>query len=294
MTDDELMERMREDAVFNPWLNKVDEFRANLQNGTRKFVLDQEKVDEYESRIGALKNEDEIENFRLRLELLPQPFIGSPEANVWLLLKNPGYSEIDYYDHLGSMTVLSNQPAQQCDKESLKQRQDLMLAQYTFKQDSGKQFYLLNEVFHTSTISGKGGYGWYSRYLFPRDGLFCNFCSSNSAADRLRFCSQNLFVLDYHPYHSESYCEEFSDILKDEYWDRLIEHALSNKKLLVFWGSKVLGRVKKKFEELYDKAVSEGRVYVLKGASAYFSSNCLFQVVGKHGDFMRSYLQVKA
>ena len=294
MNDKDLMDKLRNDDTFNPWLNKIEEFRMNLQNGTHKFVLDQEKVDEYEHKIDTLKVDGEIESFKLRLELLPQPFIGSPEANIWLILKNPGFSEIDYYDHWGCITASSNLPAQQRDQESLNLRQDLMLAQYEFKQDAGKEFYLLDEVFHTSAISGKGGYGWYSRYLFPHDGLFSNFCDSNSAEARLAFCSQNLFVLDYHPYHSESYCEEHSDILKNTYWDRLIKHALCNNKLLVFWGSKILGKVKKMFEELYDNAVSQGRVYVLKGASAYFSSNCLFQVVGKQGGFMHSYLRMKA
>ena len=33
MTDNELMEKLRMDADFNPWLNKVNEFRTNLQEG---------------------------------------------------------------------------------------------------------------------------------------------------------------------------------------------------------------------------------------------------------------------
>ena len=92
MTDGELIKKLREELEFNPWLGKADEFRSNFQNGVREFVLDQTKVDEYETMVG--KMEGDADCYHLRLDIPPQPFIGTPTAGVWLLLKNPGFSEI--------------------------------------------------------------------------------------------------------------------------------------------------------------------------------------------------------
>ena len=287
MDDKELMNKLRHDEIFNPWLGKVEEFQCNLDFGIRQFILVADKIDNYNARINNGGRE-----FLLKTDIPPQPFIGTPEANIWLLLKNPGFSEIDLYDCWGD-----NVPgcrAMRADRvsEALLQRQRLMISQYRFAQEKGKEFYLLDESFHTSAICGKGGYGWYSRYLFPKDGLLTKYCASESPGDRLMFCSRNIFVLDYHPYHSEKYCDDGADILKENYWDQLVAHGLVNNKLLVFWGSKILGKVKAQFKELYDQAVEQERVFVLKSASAYFSSNCLFQVVGKSGEFLRPYLRL--
>lgn len=291
MNDNDLMDKLRNDGTFNPWLDKIDEFRSNLKNGVRKFILNQAKVDEYEKLVDKMDGDTDC--YHLRLDIPPQPFIGMPTAGIWLLLKNPGFSEIDLYDYWGTMSQINGIDMQNPDLGLLQLRRELLLSQYGFSQREGHEFYLLSESFKTCSVSGKGGYGWYSRYLFPKGGLLSKHCTSEIAEDRLAFCSRNIFVLDYHPYHSENYCEANSDILKEEYWDKLVEHALTNNKLLVFWGSKILGKVKAQFEELYDKAVEAGRIYVLKGASAYFSSNCLFQVVGKGGKFLQPYLRVQ-
>jgi len=286
MTDKELIDKLRHDATFNPWLNKVDEFRQGLATGIRQFVLDCNKIDEYNVRIngGPAK-------FCLKLEIPPQPFIGTPEANIWLLLKNPGYSDIDLYDCWGDIVQDSIVLPADVAKNALQRRQELMISQFGFDQEKGKEFYLLDESFRTCIASGKGGYGWYSRYLFPEDGLLSKFCE-NTTADRLAFCSRNIFVLDYHPYHSKNFCEAHSDVLVHEYWKVLVEHGLKSKKIMVFWGSKILAKVRQRFPQEYASAVNERRVFVLKGARAYFSSESLYQVADSNGEFLKPYIQV--
>ena len=293
MNDNELMDNLKNDVAFNPWLGKVDEYRNNFETGIRSFVLHKNKVDDYESKVNVIDGEND--QLHLRLDIPPQPFIGMPTAGIWLLLKNPGFSEIDLYDYWGTMSQ-NNSVIRKIQSERevqlLQDRRERLLSQYSFSQESGCEFYLLDDSFKTCSVSGKGGFGWYSRYLFPKGGLLSRYCASDRDEDKLAFCSRNIFVLDYHPYHSENYCEEYADILKDNYWDKLVEHALINNKLLVFWGSKILSKVKTQFEELYNNAVEAGRIYVLKGASAYFSSNCLFKVVGRGGVFLKPYLKV--
>jgi hypothetical protein len=288
MSDNELMDKLKNDATFNPWIEKIDEYKNNFRTGIRSFVLDKNKVDDYENKVNEMDGEND--RLHLRLDIPPQPFIGMPTAGIWLLLKNPGFSEIDLYDYWGTMSQNNSIIRQVQSERDLQDRRNLFLSQYNFSQQSGREFYLLDDSFNTCSVSGKGGFGWYSRYLFPKGGLLSMYCASK--AERLAFCSRNIFVLDYHPYHSENYCEEYADVLKEDYWDKLVEHALTNNKLLVFWGSKILGKVKAQFGELYNNSVEAGRIYVLKGASAYFSSNCLFQVVGRGGGFLKPYLKV--
>ena len=84
----------------NPWSEMATKIRNALETNSLsmgRFVLpmDERIISEFE----ADHKGDETE---LRLNLPPQPFIGNPEAKIWIVQFNPGYSSIiDDYDYLG-------------------------------------------------------------------------------------------------------------------------------------------------------------------------------------------------
>lgn len=90
----------------NPFLGVQDEWRRRLAQTTganlaqlsaQRFVLPyDEHNDAFNAEVRAREEEDL--HSKLRLEFLPVPFIGSPEADTWYVQINPGVSDLDYYD----------------------------------------------------------------------------------------------------------------------------------------------------------------------------------------------------
>ena len=109
--------------------------------------------------------------------------------------------------------------------------------------------------------------------LFPANGngLIHAIAPGIKSNQYCGWCSENLFVLDYFPYHSAKFYDKGADCLKQNYWGFLAKHGLTNKKLMVFWGSKILNRVKKDYPEEFDAAAKEERIAILRGQKAVFS-----------------------
>lgn len=276
MTDKELMQRLRTDAEFNPWLKVAAEWQ---KTDCDHFVLDEHAVEDYKKKLAKDSKEKEKRKKKLHLDLLPQPFVGTPEAGIWLMLKNPGYSEWDEYDdHKGTVrkqNELREWESADEEQQMFQRRRELIFKQYKFALQGNERFYVLDDSFRTrrNGVGGcEGAYRWYERQIFPDDGLIQNMNPGMTPDQYAGWCSNNLFVLDYFPYHSEKFYNAGADLLKQDYWDALVEYGLDNEKLLVFWGSKILNRVKKnqRFKAKYEKAAAKGRIAILRGQKAVF------------------------
>lgn len=292
MSDEDLMVKLQGDKNFNPWIGQSDVWNQIIKDGKFErncFVLDVDK-DSFEK--ANLKGA-EI-NRRLRGDILPQPFVGNPAANVWVLMRNPGLGALDYYDLVstenweGYRDGLDDEDWRPIDtnklyfkdpeiaKTMLCARQQKVMDQLTFNfaNARGKEFYLLDECFQTYDTTGAGrriygGRHWYQTY----------FCTDEVKAQRskqsdLSVLSRNVFVLDYCPYHSCFYQERRVKFAHMELWSRLIRYGLESK-VLVVRGSDILNKVKKVDFDLYNQAVSANRLFVFSGQNAWLTSGNL-------------------
>ena len=215
----------------NPWGEMARKVRTALNEkslGQERFVLEEDNA-----IISVMESYVRDDDYKLRLNLPPQPFIGHPSAKIWILQYNPGYSYgIDDFDYHG-VTFPELASKMQRTTSTLDERIKLVCDQYEFK--GGVGFYALNEVFRTfnhGTRNGKGMYLWYHSTFFPRQGLFS--CIGDCVANQKRFADNNLFVIEYLPYHSRKFRHEFFPFLPSfTFWRKLMGYALTHEKILL-------------------------------------------------------------
>ena len=247
----------------NPWSEMATKIRNALETNSLsmgRFVLpmDERIISEFE----ADHKGDETE---LRLNLPPQPFIGNPEAKIWIVQFNPGYSSIiDDYDYLGIDNLPGNDYHKNRNVHScLRERLGLVCRQYNFEQS---EFYPLNAMFHTfgsGFRDGRGTFLWYETTLFNNADSFFGFIDVES---RHRFASENIFVLEFFPYHSKSFggMNFFPFLPSFEFWRSLMQYAFTHEKIVACHGleaSKSLTSAAIRSVDGYSNAKDEGYIY---------------------------------
>ena len=246
----------------NPWSEIAEKIKAAMSNnslGQERFVLNQDDA--------LIRLEESLirdDDYKLRLNLPPQPFIGNPKAKIWILQYNPGYSEgIDDFDYLG-IERADIMPHRQTHVSEVQDRIKLICDQYEFKESAG--FYVLDEKFETfksGTREGRGTYLWYKSTYFPINGIFARVV--NSGLTIKRFADNNLFVLEFLPYHSKKFRHEFFPFLPSfVFWRKLMEYAFANEKIVLCNGLNDAQALKACILQSipgYQKAKSEGWLY---------------------------------
>lgn len=82
----------------NPWKAQVAKWKNVNMSANCKWILEGDKdfVDAMQNSISKSKeSKDWKDNNCLHLELFPEPFLGHPDAPIYLLGGNPGYSDND-------------------------------------------------------------------------------------------------------------------------------------------------------------------------------------------------------
>ena len=261
MTYDDLMRA-------NPWKPMIKSVQRLLDKNSEgcRFVLecDEPLIQEMEQN---LKGE-----FGLRLNLPPQPFIGNPNAPVWILQYNPGYSElIDDYNYLGINKFPQHLQYKIIGDKAFGKRLALMCDQYGFK--SKAPFYALDPAFNTITngfhYNGhvpRGMYLWYQSHLFPNQESIFKLGDS----DEKQFADQNLFVLERFPYHSLSFREGFgyNALPSFNYWKQLVSFAFQKEKVILVYGNR--RGIVKELEKLngYEEAKASGRIIAVRSTGS--------------------------
>ena len=171
----------------NPWAEKAE---AWLSRPQKEYFLEADK-ELLRSTIGT----------KLHLNLPPQPFIGNPDAPVWILGISPSVNPLDVYDQCDAkregLPHLFRFSGKE-EKAQLNRRRELLFRQLTLKGDL--PFYVLDEAFHTveqprgRTIAG--AYAWWHRCLIGKKGVNRFFADTVSV-------SRNCFALELFPYHYE-------------------------------------------------------------------------------------------
>ena len=304
MTDEELMKKLWNDHDFNPWLEVADKWLAELNGGNHNgdyiHPNDGAAIADYKEKLNRAfsrrrhskgKRHPRKKNMELVLDLLPQPFIGNPCAPIWVLLKNPGYSSIDVYDlksiNGGKKEISKSGKIKKRDlrylnvsseEQLLRMRQTLICRQLKFDFDDGKEFYILRNRFNTlkenyGSRKVFGGYNWYMRYFFPEQGCLKRFVNDMC---ELKIASQQIFVLEYDPYHSQAYFESNVDFKHHILWKNLIEYGIKSKVIIARGGGVLKHIIDCVSREDLLKASNERRLFLFRGQSASFTVNNLY------------------
>lgn len=167
----------------NPWFNLPE---------TAPFVLDCDKT-------GILAfNRTAREEYRIHLEVLPEPYTGNPEANIILLGLNPGYYERNEAFGTGDAFFWKTS------------RANLVHANREYP------FYLLDPRNEASP-----GYYWWSRKL-----------KQPIARYGLEKVAREFCVIEYFPYHSKNF--GYNGIIPSQRYNfSLIQEAMGRKAIII-------------------------------------------------------------
>lgn len=129
-------------------------------------------------------------------ETLPEPFIGNVEAPIYILSLNPGYSTQERSFFSNNIRIIRNN-----------------LCHYNKK----NHFYYLD-----NTLSCSPGYCWWTRTLRHLIEEF-----------DIKFISENIFCVEYFPYKSMRFSNNFPALESQNYNFHLVQEAIKNNKLIV-------------------------------------------------------------
>ena len=190
----------------NPW-----ESLSSKPNNNGEYILgiDEKIIKELEKQL------DKQEKYKLHLKLLPEPFIGDPDAPVYLLNLNPGFDKNDLIKDMKRKEYID------CIRENHKMQKS---REYPF--------YFLNPK-----LAGTGGSQWWKegRQIKRKDG------KKGKIPPRLgqllikydaKFLSKNIFCVEYFPYHSKSYSKKMK-VKSQDYNIDLIKKAIKDKKIFI-------------------------------------------------------------
>lgn len=174
----------------NPWSTIATEW-VN-QKSRDGYILESD-------RLQVVKfNEHAKEQKRFILDLLPEPYLGKPDAPIFLLNKNPGFGEEDYAFYKMSGVVQSWQ------NNILHQPQEY-------------PFYLLNPDY--AKINGGK---WWSAILKPLVAL------ANAKTVASQVC-----CIEFFPYHSRSFDKRVGIVPSQEYNFQLVRRAIAQNAIIV-------------------------------------------------------------
>ena len=220
------------DEIITKWSNKLSRM---AQDGVDDILTDDVLFaleDDVEVIKGRLNRKNEKE--RIHAGFIPQPFIGHPEAKIWLLNINPSWFDTDIAAMLTVKQANFDAGADEIRSGGLQARQKLMLDQLRLEGKS-VTFFPLNECFSTLHSPDAGGkdsmYNWWSKCVlgggkekFP----FAKYLQYKS----LELLGRSLFVLEMSPYRSKAPDKTFvKERIKHsaygKFWSKLVEYGMS-------------------------------------------------------------------
>lgn len=237
--------------IINKWKGDLQSFLAGqIRFSQLNFALDSDRdlIKEYQNKNKA--NDEK----RLHQELLPQPFQGNPNAPIWVLLLNPGYSDMDRYDHLGlcpscnkNLAALKNNSQHDVfdygrnKGRALQKRQNALLRQLRFENECS--FSLLDNAFntlkHMCEWDLRGGYRWWQKVLFGDKGssefLLYEFQRERKLEEVI---GKKIFALEYFPYHLSNFNHSPKKIGEEYrlFWKELVEWGVRAKRKFIVRG----------------------------------------------------------
>jgi hypothetical protein len=170
--------------VDNPWLDLPEE---------EPFVLESDKpnIADFNRAAGT--------DYLIHTELMPEPFLGNPQADIVLLNLNPGFNDRDPSFHHGDPYFI----------ESL--RGNLV------HRDQKYPFFLLDPK-----NSASPGFGWWSQKLKPWIREF-----------GLAAVASRVLCVEFFPYHSRKYKRMRSILPSQQYSFHLVKEAVKRNAAII-------------------------------------------------------------
>ena len=220
-------------AVLAEWRKQLNDFNA----GAAVCPLPNFRMNADEEWVAEYQKKYETKGLGLHFELLPDPFRGDPRAPVWILLLNPGYSEVDRYDHLGLCPLCCKRLVRADGKATfhengcaarffgsglpdasaaLKSRQNMLIEDLKLDLSKVRKFMWFESVFHTvpeknADVAGKGGCLWWKDFLFGRTSSNRYLLPSCDITEPTPMIGSKIFALELFPYHSKKFDATFLD-----------------------------------------------------------------------------------
>lgn len=143
----------------------------------------------------------------IQTDLLPEPYLGKPDAPVVLLNLNPGFDECDRIAH-GSHVFIK------------RSRQNLL-----HNHPAEYPFYLLDPC-----LSFAPGFCWWRKIL-----KHLIDAEDWPIEQRLQRVADRIFCVEYFPYHSKKWGDPTKDVIwpSQKYSFSLVEKAIDGKKLIL-------------------------------------------------------------
>jgi len=268
---------------------KKNPFTSSLIKEWRKEIKQYKNGYKSLSKLSFILPGDDIRNLKkagdnsaLHLEVLPHPFLGDPNAPIWILLLNPGYHAIDRYDHLGYCPFCKKIC---CRKGKLRRRQKLLFDQLQFK---CQRFFsafdaAFKESYTLTDFRNCGIYRWWQKCLWGL-GESSEFLINKNCDEICAKVGGKIFALECFPYHSKKF--SMSLIKKSKYynfWCELVSWAVDNKKYFILRSEKIRQVLSESKVNLPDDRVVKIRncrnVALTKGNLIADESNALNQVL---------------
>lgn len=172
--------------IINPWIER-EVLNGNI--GSKEAII-MAKIDE--AWFNSLRNSSPDVFKDLQLNLFPEPYIGNPKAQIYLLNGNPGFHKEDEF-------FVGKKYFQDAIKDTLEHKYQ--------NQNCGDFLYLDNDL--DNSFKNHPGYIWWTRHL-----------KSLKKANNNKF--PKVFNIEFFPYHSENL-----DNLK-KYFKSTIKTSASN------------------------------------------------------------------
>ena len=288
----------------NPWRGLAARLRQETDWTRVNMVADGDEncitaFNERLQRRGGRNAAEKEWNCRLRTECPPIPFIGNPQAGVWLLLMNPGFSPLDYYNFVdrdeGRREMSDPRwegkaiPLELLKPDSdarFAARRELYVNSLDFSVEAGHEFYVLLNSMDTVRQTKKlhGGYNWYGSKLFKgwrEEGGNVGDPSARfhaaSVEERVRVASTQIFDLEYAAYHSVKFTNtnDYAQFKHTAFWEQLVAYALTHGKTLIVRGKDLLRRVEGVNPQAFQAACEAGRILRFSGQNASLSNRNL-------------------
>lgn len=179
---------MGQKQLENPWLK--------LSQKGPEYLLEADKA-----VIDKINTKRKKKN-RIHLELLPEPFLGNPNANIVLLNLNPGFNKRDIKFH-------ENKEFKKAALRNL------------WHKEEKYPFYPLNPKFRKSPVAK-----WWTGRLKP----LCNDFGLEKIA-------KSVFCLEFFPYHSIKYKHSKVILKSQEYNFHLVDKAIDRGAMIIIMRS---------------------------------------------------------
>ena len=301
---DEILASNPFNSIVGTWRDTCKKIVGNREDRFDDFILpdDVDGVNEYND---SMKDDSK----KIIKHIIPQPYVGNPEAPIWLLYINPGYHDEDEYG-LRNASVDNHRTAERfwnqlipynenIEWRYLAKRQKMILDQLDFSFEEGCENYFMHPDFYgenmlrelldentfddykrrNKTFLNIGSKYWKKHLFGPAEnGYFLSAISDNI----MDVMNKNVFILEMYPYHSKNFNKVLFDKNKFRskylvFWKKLVNYALDSNKIIISRSvCSIINLLKEgsNAEEVERKCI--GRMLFIKNSqSAHVTTNSL-------------------